>query len=185
MTIANWLTFFRILCVPLIFVAFYGLPNGQAIAVGIFVLAGASDFFDGYIARHFEQGSELGAFLDPVADKLMVASCLLLLTESYASLWILLPSAIIIAREIYVSAIREWMAGKSLSNLVQVTFIAKCKTTAQMTAIVCLLYAAPSWDGFFANVGVLMLYIAALLTAWTGLEYWLKAKPYLFDASSK
>ena len=132
----NILTFLRVLCIPLMVGAFYlAGPYAGITSAIIFVVAAITDWLDGWVARTLDQESEFGAFLDPVADKLIVATALVLLVDHYDSLWVTLSAIVIIGREILVSALREWMA-RRCSQSVAVTVVAKFKTTLQMVAII-------------------------------------------------
>jgi len=184
-TIPNILTFLRIALIPVFVVAHY-LPYSwsHVATTALFGLAALTDWFDGYLARKLEQTSPFGAFLDPVADKLIVAVALILLVQTNPTFWFVIPAAVIVGREIAISALREWMAEIGERTQVSVSFIGKIKTTAQMTALLLLLYRQPLW-GFPTNeVGVLLLYVAAILTLWSMVIY-LKAAWPLLSASSK
>lgn len=143
-------------------------------ALAIFVLASISDFFDGYLARIWKQTSNIGRMLDPIADKLLVATCLLLLaadTDKTIAGWSLWAAIIILCREILVSGLREYLAELKVS--VPVTRIAKWKTTLQMVAVAFLL-AGPAGDKIFpytTQSGIVLLWIAALITLYTGYDY--------------
>ena len=151
--------------IPVLFVVFYlPWPASNQLAVLVFVLAAITDWADGWVARRFSMSSKLGAFLDPVADKLMVAVALVLILQANPSLTMALSAAIIIGREITVSALREWMASVGQSSKVKVLWIGKLKTFAQMLAIGFCLY---EHDLFFLPVLVIgqwLLIIAAALT---------------------
>jgi cardiolipin synthase (CMP-forming) len=172
----NTLTWLRIALIPL-FVAVFYLPDGfipahsiNLIASLIFLLAAVTDWLDGWLARRLKQMSAFGAFLDPVADKLMVAAALIVLVDlNRASVDVAL---IIIGREIAISALREWMARIGQTKEVAVAFIGKLKTTAQMAAILLLLYHAPL-PGFPHTIviGRWLLYLAAVLTLWSMVHY--------------
>ncbi|MBA4502285.1 CDP-diacylglycerol--glycerol-3-phosphate 3-phosphatidyltransferase [Marinobacterium marinum] len=180
MKIPNLLTLLRIILIP-VFLLVYYLPYEWApwLASGIFGLAAVTDWFDGYLARRLDQSSPFGAFLDPVADKLMVAAALVLLVEAFASPLITVPAVIIIGREIVISALREWMAELGKRASVAVSSIGKIKTALQMLSILILiaapLYSALSW------AGVVALYGAAILTLWSMLLYLRAAWPYLSE----
>jgi len=179
MNIANLLTSLRILCIPLLVLFFY-LPVtwGQTTAAIIFAIVGWTDWFDGWVARKFNMQSRLGAFLDPVADKLMVAAALVLLVEQHATIWIAAPAVVIISREITVSALREWMAEYGELSAIKVINIAKFKTLMQLSAIFFLLLAGKeeaitsifdhSWLYMW---GYVFLYVAVGLTLWTMVIY--------------
>jgi len=176
----NLLTLLRIVLIP-VFILVYYLPYAWSpwLASGIFGLAAITDWFDGYLARKLEQTSPFGAFLDPVADKLMVAAALVLLVEVFASPLITIPAIIIIGREIVISALREWMAELGERASVAVSGVGKIKTTLQMISILVLiavpLYSTLSW------VGIAALYGAAALTLWSMLLYLRAAWPHLSD----
>ena len=180
MTTPTILTVFRIALIPVFILAFY-LPvhwSGAASAV-IFTLAAVTDWLDGFLARRMNQTSAFGAFLDPVADKLMVGVALVLLVEAHPSPWMAIPAAIIIGREIAVSALREWMAEIGESARVAVSLMGKVKTTCQMLAIIFLLYGEPLYDFPVDTAGFVLLYVAAALTLWSMTLYLRKAWPSL------
>src|SRR6185312_6989124 len=169
--ILNWpnlLTMARIAMIPVVVLVFF-LPYGWSPPVTclIFALAGFTDWLDGYLARRFNESSAFGKFLDPVADKLMVTTALLLLLSDDPSLWLTLAVIIIVGREITISALREWMAEMGRAQNVAVSYVAKVKTTVQMLAIGFMLFQYPL--GWFQSyeVGVVMLLAAAGLTLWT------------------
>ena len=186
LNVPNLLTWGRIILIPLLLVVYY-LPerwmpeHGQnMIAAGIFGLAAITDWLDGYLARSLKQTSAFGAFLDPVADKLMVATALLLLVGlDKVPVFI---AAIIIGREIAISALREWMAKLGESRSVAVSFVGKLKTTAQMCAILLLLYNDPVWAIDTHLIGTWLIYIAAVLTLWSMAYYLRKALPLVREA---
>jgi CDP-diacylglycerol--glycerol-3-phosphate 3-phosphatidyltransferase len=183
-TIPNILTVLRIALIP-VFVLVYYLPYSwsHVATTALFGLAALTDWFDGYLARKLEQTSPVGAFLDPVADKLIVAVALIMLVQTNPTMWFVVPAAVIVGREIAISALREWMAEIGERTQVAVSFIGKIKTTAQMIALLLLLYRQPLW-GFPTNeVGVLLLYVAAILTLWSMVMY-LKAAWPMLSASS-
>jgi cardiolipin synthase len=174
------LTYARIVAVPLVVLCFFLEGRLQSSdfarwsALAIFVLASISDFFDGYLARIWKQTSNIGRMLDPIADKLLVATCLLLLaadTDKTIAGWSLWAAIIILCREILVSGLREYLAELKVS--VPVTRIAKWKTTLQMVAVAFLL-AGPAGDKIFpytTQSGIVLLWIAALITLYTGYDY--------------
>lgn len=172
MNVANQLTLLRILLIPLIVVVFY-LPYDwrYPVASGIFCLAAVTDWLDGWVARKYDQMTAFGAFLDPVADKLMVAAALVLLVEANSTPWFAIPAIIIISREILISALREWMAELGKRASVAVSVIGKFKTTAQMCAIAVFLFENPQAPTFLTSVGYILLYVAAILTLWSMLVY--------------
>ena len=169
----NILTLLRVLCIPLMVGAFYlAGPYAGITSAIIFVVAAITDWLDGWVARILDQESEFGAFLDPVADKLIVATALVLLVDHYDSLWMTLSAIVIIGREILVSALREWMARRGDSQLVAVTVLAKFKTTLQMVAIIGLLWRMDEGYGdLLLIVALISLALAVLLTLWSMWKY--------------
>lgn len=186
----NLLTLLRLALIPVFVLVFY-LPFGWAhVAVtAIFGIAAITDWLDGYLARRWGETSAFGAFLDPVADKLMVAVALVLLIErvpvhGMPGILMAIPAAVIIGREITISALREWMAEIGERARVAVSVIGKIKTTAQMIAILLLLYREPIAGFPTAIVGVLCLYIAAILTLWSMILYLRAAWPLLVKSET-
>jgi CDP-diacylglycerol--glycerol-3-phosphate 3-phosphatidyltransferase len=165
LNLPNILTWLRIGMIPLFIAVFY-LPYVWAfpLAAIIFALAGATDAVDGYLARRLNQQSRFGAFLDPVADKLMVAAALVLLVAEHGGASLALPAIIIIGREIAISALREWMAEIGERRKVAVSSLGKIKTILQMVAIFALLYYQPILGLPTFEIGIALLYAAALLT---------------------
>ena len=179
MNLPNILTLSRIVMIPVFVVVFY-LPVEwrYLVSAAIFALAAATDWLDGYLARKLDQSTPFGAFLDPVADKLMVAVALTVLIQEHHSLFMTLPAVVIIGREIVISALREWMAEIGSRASVAVSYIGKIKTTAQMVSIIMLLAVAPGTPVAYA--GLALLYIAAGLTLWSMVLYLKAAWPELF-----
>ena len=183
MTLPNIITLSRIGLIPVFVGLFYLQPNyleGEPLAwinnslVAIFVLISSTDFLDGLLARKLNQISDLGAFLDPVADKLMVCAALILLTDYYHTWLITIPSIIIISREILVSALREWMSEIGKRANISVSWIGKSKTFMQMISILFLLFQQPLF--IFSSkdiymVGLVLLFSATILTLWSGFNY--------------
>lgn len=184
-TLPNSLTLARVALIPVFIVVFY-LPWswGQMTAAIIFMLASLTDWLDGYIARKLKQTSSFGAFLDPVADKLLVASSLLLLVGAGDRGYITIPAIIIVGREIIISALREWMAEVGSRASIAVSYVGKIKTTAQMTAVV-LLLAFPPAASTLGVLGVILLYVAAILTIWSMVAYLTAAWPALTKKETK
>jgi len=173
MNVPNTITVVRIFMIPILVVVFY-LPFEKhlLVAAGIFALAAATDWVDGYMARRLGQMTKLGAFLDPVADKLMVAIALVLLVERYDTILFTLAACVIIGREIVISALREWMAELGERTSVAVSYVGKIKTTFQMVAIIGLLAVDPAVDeSWLLGLSFLMLYTAAVLTLWSMFIY--------------
>lgn len=184
MNFANQLTLLRIVLIPLFIVVFY-LPSEwrYLLSTAVFSIAAITDWLDGWIARAYNQVTPFGAFLDPVADKLMVVVALVLLVETYNTPWFAIPVVIIIGREITISALREWMAELGKRTSVAVSTIGKVKTAMQMAAIIVLLYDNPSDPTFLTYLGYLSLYLAAVLTLWSMVIYLRAAWPTLLDKS--
>ncbi len=177
-TTPNILTLLRIAMIPVFVVVFY-LPLDWA-RMGcalIFAIAGLTDWLDGHLARRWEQTSPLGAFLDPVADKLMVAVALVLLVQAEHSPTLAIPAAIIIGREITISALREWMAELGARAQVAVSVMGKFKTTAQMVAIFMLLFRDDLLGLPLYEIGCVLIYIASILTLWSMILYLKAAWP--------
>ena len=178
MTIPNQLTLLRIILIPVfVLVFYYPFKWNNLFACLIFTLAALTDILDGYLARKLNQTSSLGAFLDPVADKLMVAIALVLLVQQNPTVYLALPAAIIIGREITVSALREWMAEIGERAVVNVSSYGKLKTAAQMAAILILLVYPGQTDNVFVIIGFVLLYVAVVLTVYSMWLY-LKAGYY-------
>jgi CDP-diacylglycerol--glycerol-3-phosphate 3-phosphatidyltransferase len=137
----------------------------------IFGLAGLTDFVDGYLARKYNQESRFGAFLDPVADKLLVAVALLLVVERETAMWITLAAIIIISREITISALREWMAETGQRSKVAVAYIGKVKAVSQIFALIFLLYNKDLWGVPIREIGLICLVIATVLTVVSMIQY--------------
>jgi CDP-diacylglycerol--glycerol-3-phosphate 3-phosphatidyltransferase len=176
--IPNTLTLGRVALVPVFVVVFY-LPFhwSYAVSAAIFAVAAITDWLDGYLARRLNQSTPFGAFLDPVADKIMVAIALVLLAEREHVWWFSLSAAVIIGREIVISALREWMAEVGKRTSVAVSWIGKVKTTVQMIAIVGFLLIAPDSHPLLRGLCALMLVGAALLTLWSMIIYLRAAWP--------
>lgn len=187
--IFNWpniLTIVRIIVIPLLVICYY-LPFAWAhiAAAGIFTFASFTDWVDGYLARYLQQTTKLGAFLDPVADKLMVSIALVMIVAeptfqflgikssivSIPAVFITVPAAIIVAREIIVSALREWMAELGKRSRVKVNTLGKIKTAVQMIALIVLLSCDTSTSTLIILLGYILLYIAAVLTIWSMFLY--------------
>lgn len=164
-TIPTAITLFRIVLIPLFVLVFY-LPFAWAnlAAAAIFAIASFSDWVDGYLARVLKQESVFGAFLDPVADKLMVVVAIVLLVQAHPSLYVVFPSIIIVAREVSISALREWMAELGKSATVKVSFVGKAKTTAQLFSLFLMIYEEPIGEIPVYQIGLGFYFLAAALT---------------------
>jgi CDP-diacylglycerol--glycerol-3-phosphate 3-phosphatidyltransferase len=198
LNLPNALTWLRILAIPLVVVVFYlPVPWARPAAGILFALAGISDYFDGYLARRLGQTSSFGAFLDPVADKLIVSAALVLLVQARASdvaynmhfdlgrdpsITLAIVAAVIIGREITVSALREWMSVIGQRSHVAVSFFGKWKTTAQIIGISLMLFRERVLGFGVYALGEVMLYIAAALTLWSMIDYLRAAWPLIRSA---
>lgn len=180
LNVPNVLTLLRLALIPVFVLVFY-LPFHWAhvATASLFALAGLTDWLDGYLARYLGQTSAFGAFLDPVVDKLMVAVALVMLVGEHPGMLFAIPAAVIIGREIAISALREWMAEIGKRATVAVSYVGKVKTTAQMVALFLLLYHDPIRDFPTVTVGIVLLYLAAVLTLWSMLVYLRAAWPSL------
>lgn len=182
----NLLTLARISAVPLMVIFYYlPVPWSHSAAAIVFALACITDWLDGYLARYLKQSTKLGAFLDPVADKLMVSTALIVLVaqptfqfvSTTAALVVIptavitVPAAIIVAREIIVSALREWMAEIGKRQRVAVSNMGKVKTALQMASLVVLIYCDNTTQAKIVFAGLILLYVAAVLTIWSMLIY--------------
>ncbi len=180
----NTLTWIRILAIPLIVLVFFLPVTWAGPAAGIlFALAGITDYLDGYLARRLGLTSRFGAFLDPVADKLVVATALVLIVQRDPQIYLAVVAAIIIGREITVSALREWMSESGASAKVSVSWFGKWKTTAQIVGISLMLFEQPIGPVPVYLVGEVLLLVAAALTIISMLDYLRSAWPTLRDSS--
>ncbi|MDZ7826622.1 MAG: CDP-diacylglycerol--glycerol-3-phosphate 3-phosphatidyltransferase [Gammaproteobacteria bacterium] len=183
MNLPNFLTFLRIMLVPVLVLSLM-LPWSWShwVSAGVFGFAGLTDWLDGYLARRLGKLTRFGAFLDPVADKLIVVSALVMMVGAHASVWFSLAAVVIVGREIMISALREWMAEMQRRGLVAVSWVGKVKTTFQMIAIFVLL-ANPADPGVvWVQLGYGLLAIAVVLTLWSMVVYIQAAWPTLREA---
>jgi CDP-diacylglycerol--glycerol-3-phosphate 3-phosphatidyltransferase/cardiolipin synthase len=186
MTFPLQLTILRIVLIPVFIITFYlPTPWNHEVTTVIFIIAALTDWFDGYLARRWQVTTAFGAFLDPVADKLLVATALILLLQTHTHLGFVLATLIIIGREIVISALREWMATCGQREQVAVSWLGKAKTMMQMIALTLLLYHQPilGWD--IEQIGMICLYLAAFLTLWSMWVYLRAALPTLLSQSGK
>ena len=175
----NVLTVARIALIP-VFALIYVLAEQHYWVASLFFGAAAfTDWLDGWLARRLDQTTRFGAFLDPVADKLIVVTALVLLIGNHASLVLTIPGVIIVGREIVISALREWMAEMNRRGLVLVTRVSKVKTTLQMVAMTLLLANPPGFESPWVVSGYILLYVAALMTLWSMCIYLIAAWPTL------
>ncbi|MCX7041902.1 MAG: CDP-diacylglycerol--glycerol-3-phosphate 3-phosphatidyltransferase [Gammaproteobacteria bacterium] len=178
LTIPTMLTLFRIVLVPvLVFCFYWANPWSNVLACAVFVLGALTDILDGWIARRYQMYSAFGAFLDPVADKLAVTVALFLIVQWHHTVPIALLSAVIVGREITISALREWMAQMGDHGLVKVAGLGKLKTIVQMTAISLLIFREPLLGLPIFLIGEWLLGFAAALTLWSGWDYLRAAWP--------
>jgi len=175
----NILTLVRIALIP-IFIIVYYLPWqwSHVASAAIFGLAALTDWVDGFLARKLDQVTPFGAFLDPVADKLIVVAAIVLLLEVHSTPWFALPAIVIIGREIVISALREWMANLGVGDNVAVSVLGKIKTWIQMVAVALLLLAKPEQE-WLMQIGFVAIYVAALMTIWSMIQYLRLAWPHL------
>ncbi|SFN66123.1 CDP-diacylglycerol--glycerol-3-phosphate 3-phosphatidyltransferase [Dokdonella immobilis] len=191
LTLPTILTLFRIALLPVIVIVFY-LPEyfpatrswSNLAAAGIFITAGITDWLDGWIARRYNMSSAFGAFLDPVADKLMVAVALFLIVQQNPSALMAVASAVIVGREISISALREWMAELGKRAAVGVAWVGKFKTVMQIVAIVVCLHQRDFPELRLYRIGEGLLVVAAALTIWSAIVYVRAAWPIMRDADS-
>jgi len=176
--LATILTLLRIAAIPVVVVLFYQPdPWARPVAGIVFGIAAVTDFIDGYIARNFNQASRFGAFLDPVADKLMVVIVLVLLVQGDPKSFVDIVAMIIIGREITISALREWMATVGARAKVAVSWLGKVKTTLQMFGIAFMVYREPILGADTYTVGFYLLVAAAAMTIWSMIDYLRAAWP--------
>ena len=178
--VPTYLTLLRIALIPVVVVLFY-LPweFAHVACAAVFGLAGLTDWLDGYLARRMSQTTLFGAFLDPVADKLMVAVTLVLIVQADPSPWVAVASAVIIGREIAIASLREWMAEVGQRKKVEVSWIGKWKTSAQIVAIETLLLGMDVWQQTLKEAGQALLFASAVLTLWSMIKYMQAALPTL------
>ena len=183
LTTPNLLTLFRMALIPVV-VALYFMPIAGVYVTAVFLLAGLTDWLDGYLARRLDQTSQFGAFLDPVADKLVVATVLVLLVSDgdvlarvVSQKLFIVAVAVIMGREIAVSALREWVAQSGVQPSIAVSTLGKVKTTVQIIAIALLLYGQDLIGFPTLLVGESMLYVASALTIWSMVGYLKSAWP--------
>ncbi|MCY3818111.1 MAG: CDP-diacylglycerol--glycerol-3-phosphate 3-phosphatidyltransferase [Gammaproteobacteria bacterium] len=181
MNLPNIVTGARIALIPIFAMVYVFADTGHWLAALLFAAAAFTDWLDGYLARRLDQTTPFGAFLDPVADKLIVVTALVLLIGSHANLWLTIPGVVIIGREIVISALREWMSEVNRRGLVAATWIGKLKTALQMLSIVILLANPPMLGRPWVIIGYILLYAAAMMTLWSMVSYLRAAWPTLLD----
>lgn len=178
------MTWTRVILIPVFLILYYSPLEEARFWAGLaFMIAAITDWFDGYLARKLGVSSKLGAFLDPVADKLIVSAALVVVAVEYAdhaqSLWITLSAIVIMMREVSISALREWMAENNAREVVAVSQLGKIKTASQLAALTWLLYGGTLWGVDWGSLGFPMLYFAAILTLITWWQYFRAAWPVL------
>jgi len=172
LNIPTILTLLRIASIPVIMIVFYlPIEDARLWCSLIFIVASLTDWFDGFLARKLNLQTAFGEFLDPVADKLMVVTLLVLIVQADPAIYIAVPAAIIIGREVTVASLREWMAELGQRSVMKVSWLGKCKTSFQMLAILCLLFNADFYEVPIRTVGIASIYIAAVLTLWSMWQY--------------
>ena len=186
LTLPLLLTILRVAVIPVVLALFYlPIPHARQIATVLYAAACITDWFDGWLARRWGQTSKFGAFLDPVADKLLVAVCLVMLlhVQADANPLFSLLVAIIIGREITISALREWMAELGSRANVAVSWIGKLKTAFQMTAIGMMIWEIPTFGLPWFDMGFALLFVAAALTIWSMIIYLKAAWPMMKESA--
>lgn len=178
---ANQATLLRILLIPAVIGCYYSpLPSASLWAAILFSIASLTDWLDGYLARKLGLASAFGAFIDPVADKLLIAAVLIMLVSVYPVL--LIATVIIISREILISALREWMAGKGKRSIVAVAYVGKLKTTVQMIAMIALLLFNAEYPQWIWQIGLIGIHLAAVLSVYSMILYFKNAWEYLKES---
>lgn len=171
---ANVVTIIRLVLIPVVVLCFYsGMPASNFWAAFLFTIASLSDWLDGFLARKLDLASDFGAFLDPIADKLLVVVVLIVLVTTYESL--VIAAVVLISREILISALREWMTLKGRRNLVSVEFSGKLKTSIQMIAIIALLLFGADMPQWVWQLGFLGIHLAALISIYSMVVYFKNA----------
>ena len=180
LNLANILTLLRIAAIPVVVICFYSpLDYARPIAAVLFGLAAITDMIDGWVARRYGQTSRFGEFLDPVADKLMVAIILVMLVQAQSSWFEDVIAMIIIGREITISALREWMATIGERANVKVDITGKIKTTLQMFGIAFMVWKVPLFGVDIYALGFVLLVLAAIMTIWSMIVYLRAAWPFI------
>ena len=182
LNLPTYLTLLRIILIPVLVGLFYlPWPGAHVACAAVFMIAGVTDWLDGYLARRLGLATRFGAFLDPVADKLMVAVALVLIVQADPSPLVAVAAAVIIGREITIASLREWMAEIGQRKKVEVSNLGKWKTTAQMVSITLLLLGMDVWREALQELGQFLLLIAAILTLWSMVLYLRAALPSFWE----
>ena len=170
--IPNALTIGRLMCAPLLVALFYAPFEGaRSACVVVLILAVLTDWLDGYLARRWQQTSRIGVILDPMADKLVVCVSLMLLVGAHGSPWLVIPTTIIVFRELLISSLREIIARLAQHRQITVSETAKYKLTLQMIAVIAMMYQQPLFNVSMYALGLGILYLAMLMTLWTMVSY--------------
>lgn len=179
------MTWSRVALIPVFLICYYAPIEEARFWAGLaFMVAAITDWFDGYLARKLNVSSKLGAFLDPVADKLIVAAALIVVAVEYQNIWVTLSAIVIMMREISISALREWMAENNARDVVAVSSLGKIKTASQLAALTWLLYGGELWGVDWEALGFPMLYFSAVLTVITWYQYGRAALPVMLETVS-
>lgn len=182
-TLPMLMTWTRVALIPVFLICYFSPIDDARFWAGLaFMIAAITDWFDGYFARKLNVSSKLGAFLDPVADKLIVAAALIVVSVEYQNIWVTLSAIVIMMREISISALREWMAENNARDVVAVSKLGKVKTASQLAALTWLIYGGTLWGIDWGALGFPMLYFAATLTLITWWQYSVAALPVLKEA---
>ena len=180
------MTWSRVVLIPVFIILYYSPIEDARFWAGLaFMIAAITDWFDGYLARKLNVDSKLGAFLDPVADKLIVAAALIVVAVEYQNLWVTISAILIMMREVGISALREWMAENNARELVAVSNLGKIKTASQLAALTWLLYGGELWGVNWGELGFPMLYFATALTVYTWVQYTSAAIPVIKESTKE
>lgn len=190
MTIKNipmMMTWSRVILIPVFIICYYLPIDDARFWAGLaFMIASITDWFDGYLARKLGTDSKLGAFLDPVADKLIVSAALIVVAAEYHdNLWVIISAILIMMREISISALREWMAEHNAREVVAVSKLGKVKTALQLAALTWLIYGGELWGINWGELGFPALYVAVVLTVITWWQYAKAALPVILESTSQ
>jgi len=180
------ITWARVLLIPVFLAVYYApIEDARFWASLVFMIAAITDWLDGYLARKLDVISKLGAFLDPVADKLIVAAALIVVAVEYQNILITISAILIMMREISISALREWMAENNARAVVAVSNLGKIKTVSQLVALTWLLYGGQFWGINWEQLGIFMLYFATALTVITWVQYTKAAIPVIMETNAQ
>jgi len=184
-SIPMMMTWSRVVLIPVFLICYYAPIEDARFWAGLaFMVAAITDWFDGFLARKLGSDSKLGAFLDPVADKLIVAAALIVVAAEYHdNIWVILSAVVIIMREVSISALREWMAENNAREVVAVSSLGKIKTASQLAALTWLIYGGELWGVDWGQLGFPMLYFAAVLTVITWVQYTRAALPEIIRST--